>query len=302
MRSIGNHRLQMGLADCAVQMMTAIDNHDRRASMFHHHPADDSYAPVKMPKICDGCRETVDQGNTVKGYDYEGETVILTQDDLAAVAKNSGNDIEVLRFVRAKQINPLLFSGEKVYWIVPDTDKKRSGKLTVPTYKAFLQVLVEEDKCAVVTYTKWGKTRIALLRVEPTENGGVLVLQNLLWADELREPAFPVLNQVKDTEVDPRLLPMMRMVVESMTEEWNPAEYVDVYEEQLSAAIAAKAAGNPVEVMQTAPTAVATDDIADLLAKLEASVKPKTDEAAAPAKKAPAKRAPRKAAAKKVVA
>ena len=287
MRSIGNHPLQIGLVSCAVQMMTAIDNHDRRSSMFHKHD-DDSYASVKMPKICEGCGEKLSAVDIAKGYDHDGQLVIMTDADLSTVEKNSGAAIEIVRFIRAKEVQPLLFSGEKAYYLVPDVDKKRGSKQGTQTYKAVVQILDEQDVAGVVTYTKWGKTRIGLLRVEDGMDAEgnparLLVIQNMIWPDELRAPQLP--TGVRDIEPDPRLLPVMRSVVESMTEDFNPEDYVDTYNEALSAAIEAKAAGKPVELAQAGEPA-APDDVADLLAKLQASVKAKQAAKKAPAKKA----------------
>src|SRR5690242_4694206 len=72
--------------------------------------------------IAEGCGEVVTQADTVKGYDHDGETVIMTDSDLATIESNSGKEFEILRFIRAKQINPMLFSGEKAYYLVPDVD------------------------------------------------------------------------------------------------------------------------------------------------------------------------------------
>lgn len=306
MRSIGNHRLQMGLADCAVQMFTAIDDHDRKGGMWHQHVAKDgttTYAKVGRPNICTGdegdggCGEQVEYGDVAKGYEHEGELVILSKDDLDTIKGNAGDDIEVLRLVAAKEVNPLKFSGEKCYWLLPDEDKKRSGKLTKPVYRAFMQMLVEGDKVAVVSYTKWNKTRTALIRVEPVADGpGVLVLQNMIWPDELRAPDFPVLAKLTDPAVDElanKLLSSMRLVGESITEPWNDDDYRDVYQEQLDAAIEAKAEGKEITEIARGDAAPAPDDVADLIARLEASAK-------APAKKAPAKKAPVKKAGKSV--
>ena len=281
-RSIGNHPLQIGLVSCAVQMYTAIDSHDRKGHMFHHHPADDTYSPVKMPKVCEGCGAAVTAGDIDTGYDQDGEVVIMTDADKKALEKSSGAAIEIVRFIRAKEVQPLMFSGEKAYYLTPDVDKKRGSKQGTATYKSIVRELEEEGLCGVVQYTKWGKTRIGLLRVEPTDDGGCLVIQNMIWPDELRAPELPA--QAKDIEPDPRLLPVMRSVVESMTEDWNSEDYRDVYQEQLTAAIEAKAAGKPIELTdeQDAPT---PDDIDALLAALQASQKKK-----APAKKAPAKK------------
>jgi DNA end-binding protein Ku len=118
----------------------------------------------------------------------------------------------------------------------------------------------------------------------------VLVAQNMIWPDELRAAVFPVLADAKDMVVDPRLLPVARTVISSMIEDWNPGEHRDAYTDALSAAIEAKAAGQVISA-DTDASGPAPDDVADLIAKLEASQKKK-----APAKRAPAKRAPAKAA------
>lgn len=293
MRSIGNHDLMLGLVGCAVQMMTAIDDHDRKGSRFHHHPADNSYGAVKMPKICEGCGEVVSQSDTVTGYEDNGKTVMLTNDELATIAANTGTALNISRFIRAKQVNPMYFSGEKAYYLVPD---KKRGSQAEGTYMTIVKVLSEQDLVGVVQYTKWGRNRIALLRVEHTEINGepisLLVIQNMMWPDELREPAFPQLTKLSEASIDPRLLPVGRQVIESMTEDWNPADYRDTYMDALNAAIEAKAAGAEIEVVEAADAAT-PDDIEDLLAKLQQSVAAKKAPAKkAAAKKAPAKRAP----------
>jgi DNA end-binding protein Ku len=170
-------------------------------------------------------------------------------------------------------------------------DPKRGGKLAAAKYLTIMQVMVEEDWVGEIQYTKWGKTRVALLRVESFEDRPVLMIQNMLWPDELRTPEFPALDKARDVEVDPRLLPVARAAMQSMVEDWNPADLVDTYQEKLTAAIEAKASGKAIELatVEAAPT---TDDIADLLAKLEATAKAKQAKAAA--KKAPAKKAPPK--------
>ena len=298
-RSIGNHNLNMGMVSCAVQFMTAIDDHDRKGSRFHHHEKDGTYSPVKQPKICEGCAASVTDADCVTGYPHEGETVILTNEDKKVIEQNSGVDIDILDFVVEKAINPLHFSGEKCYWLVPDMDPKRGGKLAAAKYLTIMQVLAEEGWVGVVNYTKWGKTRLALLRVALGEDGKpVLMIQNMMWSDELRAPEFPQLDKARAAEVDPRLLPVARATMQSMVKEWNPDSYHDTYQEKLTAAIEAKAGGQPIE-LATVEAAAQTDDIGALLAQLEASQKAKDGAPAeAPAKKAPAK----KAASKKVVA
>jgi DNA end-binding protein Ku len=303
-RSIGNHNLNIGIMSAAVQFMTAIDDHDRKGSRFHHHVADDTYAPVKQPKVCEGCGQAdLKEVDCSTGYAHEGEIVIITEDERKVIAENSGVDIDNQGFVKEKEIDPLSFAGENCYYLVPDMDPKRGGKLAAQKYRAIMQVLSEEGLAGVIQYTKWGKTRLALLRVVHRENGDILMIQNVVWGDELRAADFPQLEKAREIEMDPRLIPAARAVIASMVQPWNPADYTDTFQEKLTAAIEAKAGGKTIQLETVQPKTV-TDDMDALLAQLQASVKPKDDDpkGAAPAKKAPAKKAPAKKAAPKVVA
>jgi DNA end-binding protein Ku len=137
-----------------------------------------------------------------------------------------------------------------------------------------------------------------------------MVIHTLLWPDEIRDPDFPVLDQ--KVEIKASELKMAGQVVESMTDDFHPDQFRDDYQEQLHELVQAKLEGGEAFATEEPEPADldATDDVSDLLAKLEASVKArkggsdgeakKAPAAKAPAKKAPAKKAPaKKAAAKK---
>jgi DNA end-binding protein Ku len=100
-----------------------------------------------------------------------------------------------------------------------------------------------------------------------------------------------------------------------MTDDFNPDRYHDDYQEQLHELIQAKLEGGEAFTTEEQPKELdETEDVSDLLAKLEASVKARregggSDKPAkkaasktAPAKKATAKKAPAKKAAKKTPA
>lgn len=285
-RSVGNVDLTMGLVNCPVQMYGVSDSHDRKASMYHAHE-DGTYGKVKMPKVCEDCGAFMTPADIAKGYEEDGDVVMLTADELETVAVNSGTGVEISRFVKTSQINTMMFAGENAYRLVPDPKR---GKQALATYLTIRRELIGQDLVAVVQYTRWGRNRLGLLAVEPTEYGGVLVIRNMIWPDELRAPAFPALENADESSIDPRLQPVAASVIASMTEDWNPTDYVDTYTESLNTAIAAKVAGNEIASVGS-ETEGAIDDVADLLAKLEASAKVK----AAP--KAPAKKRGKKTAA-----
>jgi DNA end-binding protein Ku len=102
---------------------------------------------------------------------------------------------------------------------------------------------------------------------------------------------------------------MASQVVESMTDDFNPDRYHDDYQEQLHELIQAKLEGGEAFTTEEQPKELdETEDVSDLLAKLEASVKARRaggggSDGEKPAKKAPAKKAAaKKAPAKKAAA
>jgi len=288
MRSVGNLDLTVGLVNIPVQMFGISDSHDRKAKQYHCHE-DGSYGPVKMPKTCEGCGAVLTPADIAKGFEENGDIVILTADDMETVAVNSGTSVEIPRFIKADRFNPMMFAGENAYRLVPDPKR---GRQALATYLTLRQTLIDQGLVGVVEYTRWGRSRVGLLVVEDTSYGGVLVMKNMMWSDELREPAFDILANADASVIDPRLSPVMKSVVESMTEDWNADDYRDTYTEALNTAIEAKAAGNDVAVVTDGAGAAAVDDVADLLAMLEASaIRKRTPEPEAPAVK---KAAPRK--------
>ena len=282
MRSVGNVDLTVGLVNIPVQMYGVSDSHDRKARQFHCHE-DGSFGAVKMPRTCEDCGQVLVPADISKGFEENGEIVVLTSDEMETVSVNSGTTVEVPRFVKVDQFEPMLFAGENVYRLAPDPKR---GRQALATYMTLRQTLVDQGLVGIVQYTRWGRNRLGVLCVEDTEYGGVLVLRNLMWPDELRPPEFRALQDADASTIDPRLAPVMTSVVESMTEVWNPADYRDAYTEALSAAIEAKAAGGNVAVITGATDDGGINDVSDLLAKLTASIAAK--------KEAPKKAAPRK--------
>jgi DNA end-binding protein Ku len=97
---------------------------------------------------------------------------------------------------------------------------------------------------------------------------------------------------------------MAGQVVESMADDFNPDRYHDDYQEQLQELVTAKLEGGEAFTTEEQPKELdETEDVSDLLAKLEASVKARSGADKSPAKKTPTKKtAAKKAPAKKTAA
>jgi DNA end-binding protein Ku len=252
MRSIWNGAISFGLVSIAVKVYAATEQKHIR---FHQlHAADGSR--VRYQRMCVGCGEEVAYEDLAKGYDLGGEDmVMLTDDDFAGLPLASTRAIDVLEFVPADQIDPILYAN--AYFLEPD------GAAVKP-YLLLREALVHTNQIAIVKVALRHREQLATLRVR----ANVLMLNTILWPDELREPTFPFLDA--DVETRPAELTMATSLIESMATDFHPKRYTDDYRLALQAVVEAKVAGReivPGEQDTAAPTAAA-----DLMAVLRASV------------------------------
>ncbi|MFE7720079.1 Ku protein [Nocardia rhizosphaerihabitans] len=292
MRSIWKGSIAFGLVNVPVKVYTATEDHDIR---FHQVHANDG-GRIKYDRVCQVCGKSVQYSDIDKAYvSPDGDQVVLTDADFAKLPAAEKHEIPVLEFVPSEQIDPVLF--DKSYYLEPDS-------ATPKAYQLLAATLERIDKTALVHFTLRQKTRLAALRVRD----GVLVLQTLLWPDEVRAVDFPSLDEAPAPR--PQELKMAETLVESMSGDFDPGEYTDEYQIELqklldeaiasgTGKVESAAAAEPAEQ----PDAEVVDLVAALQRSLEASGRRDTEAAPAPkkaAKKTAAKKAaPRKAAAKK---
>ena len=123
---------------------------------------------------------------------------------------------------------------------------------------------------AIVRFSLRQKTRLAALRVR----GDVLVLQTLLWADEVREAAFPSLSE--SVKISDKELELSASLVESFSSDFEPEQFVDEYQQELRTLIDAKLAqGDALDTAETFGERAEPDaggEVIDLMAALKASV------------------------------
>ncbi|QMU23164.1 Ku protein [Gordonia rubripertincta] len=291
MRSIWKGDLSFGLVNVPVKVYSATESHDRKS-----YQVDSSDGTrIRYRRVREGTDTEVDYSDIANAYESEsGETVILTKDDLATLPVQKSPEISILEFVPAEQVDPIYF--DKPYYLEPSSKSPKA-------YVLLAKALEETDRLAIASFTLRNRTRVAALRVVD----GVMTLQTLLWPDEVRKPDFGFLDE--DTEIRDQELKMAASLIESMASDYDPSEFEDRYQEELSKLIEAKAEGS--EAFPESDEEKPEDEdseVADLLAALRASVKDRgssddaSDEEKSTAKKAPAKKAAKKAPAKKAAA
>jgi DNA end-binding protein Ku len=285
MKSIWKGSLAFGLVNVPVKLYTATEDHDVR---FHQvHGVDGGR--VQYKRVCSVCGEQVEYAEIAKAYDApSGERVVMTAEDFDELPVSQDREIDVVEFVPSDQVDPVLF--DRTYYLEPDAR-------AVKPYVLLRETLERSERTAIVKVALRQKTRLAALRVR----GKVLVLQTMLWPDEVRAPEFPVLDgrteQVKDRE-----LAMAETIVDNLSDDFDPADYKDEYREQLLTLIDAKLQGGENVFAASGETKTADGEggqVLDLMAALQASV---DRTAAAAPKKAPTAKAAKKAPAKKTAA
>ncbi len=287
MRAIWKGAVSFGLVSVPVKLYSATESHDVSFRQVH---AKDG-GRIKYQRVCSIDGEEVAYADIAKGYETEdGEMVILTDDDMAELPLTSSREIAVEKFVPSEQIDPMLF--EKSYYLEPE----KSG--TKP-YALLRQALLDADRMAVVTVALRQRTTIAVLRVKDD----VIVLQTMMWPDEIRNPDF----NVEAGDVKPAEVKMATMLVDTLAGDFDPSEFEDDYAEAVESLVKTKIEGG--EIKRTPTSTKSSGEVVDLLAALQRSVDAaKTargeddDEDEKPAKKSPAKKAAKKAPAKKTAA
>lgn len=282
MRAIWKGALTFGLVNVPVKVYSATEDHDVSLHQVHNKDG----GRIRYQRICEIDGEVVPFADIDKAYDDGEQTVVLTKDDFDALPSEKSREIDVVEFVPSEQVDPLIL--DKAYYLEPDSTSPKA-------YVLLRKTLEQTERTAIVRFSLRQKTRLAALRVR----GDVLVLQTLLWADEVREASFASLDE--SVRISAKELEMSASLVQSFAKDFDPEEFTDDYQAELRTLIDAKLEQG--DALDTAATfgeqEEASDggEVIDLMEALRASVERSraarggsSDEKKAPEKKPAAKK------------
>lgn len=278
MRAIWKGAVSFGLVNVPVRLYSATENHDVQFRQVHRTDG----GRIKYKRFCSKDGEEVAYDDIAKGYETEdGSMIVLTDEDMADLPTRSSKEISVEKFVPEEQIDPMLL--DKSYYLEPD-------KSAAKPYVLLREALEVQGRMAIVTVSIRTRMTMAVLRVRD----GVIVMQTMLWPDEIRAADFAT---IEDQEVSDKEMSMARMLIDELAGDYDPDEYEDDYALAVESLVKAKLEGG--EVQQVESDEEESGEVVDLLAALARSVeKAKASRGeSAPAAKAPAKKAPAKKAA-----
>jgi DNA end-binding protein Ku len=276
-RSIATLTISFGMVSIPVKLYSATEA-SRAMSFNLLHKACGSR--LKQQYFCIKEEVPVAREDMAKGYEFaKDQYVMFTPEELKALEEAGTHTAEITEFVPVKAIDPVFF--DKAYYLGPD---KGGAK----PYALLARALNESGRCALGRWAARGKQYIVLIR--PIDTGLVegLVMQQLLYAAEVRS-----INDVDipKTEVKPAELKLAQQLIEQQSsDKFDPAAYTDEVRARVEAAVQKKVEGQEI-TMAEAPQQGA--QVIDLMEALKASLEKK------PAKKVEAAKPATRKAAKK---
>ena len=257
-RAIWTGSLSFGLVNVPVALFTATEDKSIRFNQFQAGTSD----RVRNRRVNERTGDEVPYEEVVKGFDLGGdEYVILTPEEIAAIAPGRSRTIDIMAFVDLAEIDPVYF--DCPYYVAPAG--KKTGKGAEHAYALLAEAMRRADKVAIASFVMRDKQYLVAVRPGPES----LVLETLHYADEVRDPVKEIDTLPVETKFETKELDMAAMLIESMTEPWQPEDHRDVYRERLESLIEQKSAGGVVTVEGPEPEAA---PVTDLLAALEASI------------------------------
>lgn len=251
MRSVWNGTIRIGAASIPVRAFGATE--EQSSGLHQVHLSDGGR--VRHRKVCEVDGKTVGGEELARGYVMPGgETVVLTDEDFAKLPLPTSKAIDVQAFAPLAEIDPIYFA--RSYHLEPEP----SG--TKP-YVLFSEALQQSGRVAIVKVALRARESLGVLRIRDQ----VIVLETMLWPDEIRSPDFPFLHQ--DVEISGAELREATVLIDALSEKFSPGRYTDHYREALQALVQAKIEGN--ELVQ--PTIAAQQvGAADLLTALRSTL------------------------------
>src|SRR5215813_11633514 len=283
-RSIASLTVSFGLVSIPVKLYSATEA-SRAISFNLLHKTCGSR--LKQQYLCAKEEIPVAREDMVKGYEFaKDQYVMFTPEELKAMEEVGTHTADITEFVPIESIDPVYF--DKAYYLAPD---KGGAK----PYALLAKALSESDRCALGRWAARGKQYIVMIR--PAEDGRGLIMQQLLYAAEVRS--------IKDIEIpqtevkDAELKLAQQLIEQQASDKFDPGAYTDEVRARIEAAVQKKVEGQEITLTE-APTGGA--QVIDLMEALRASLEKKAPAKTREGAKAEARKPPKRAQAAEPVA
>jgi DNA end-binding protein Ku len=279
-RSIASLTISFGMVSIPVKLYSATEASKAISFNLLHKTCG---SRLKQQYLCVKEEVVVPREDMVKGYEFaKDQYVMFTPEELKALEETGTHTADITEFVPIESVDPVFF--DKAYYLAPD---KGGAK----PYALLAKALRETERCALGRWAARGKQYIVMIRPIEGQLADGLVMQQLLYADEVRQIGE---IEIPKTEVKDAELKLAQQLIEQQaSDKFDPSAYKDDVRSRIEAAVQKKVEGQEIAVSETAPEG--GGQVIDLMEALRASLEKKKGAPAKPLQEAearkPAKRA-----------
>lgn len=254
-RPIWRGSLSFGLVNVPVGLYATTDDRSVRFHQFEEGTSD----RIRYRRVNERTGKEVAQDRIVRGAEVSaGEYVIVTDDELEAIAPERSRSIEISDFVDLRQIDPVFY--QTTYYLAPQ------GEPAARAYGLLRAAMAQSEKVGIAYFVLRGKEHLVAVRPDRE----VLALETMYFADEIRDPEQELPDLPGKVAIKERELETAKLLIDTLTTEWDPTAYRSSYRDKVNELIERKRRGETV-TRQEEPDRSA--QIVNLMDALDASLR-----------------------------
>jgi DNA end-binding protein Ku len=258
-RPLWSGSLSFGLVNVPVALFSAVRDMDVHFNQLHASDA----SPIETKRVCSADGQEVPWDQIAKGYELEdGHWVLLSDEDLAAAAPHKSQTIDVERFVRESEIDPVYY--ERPYVLSP------RDEAAARAYALLGDAMAKAGRVALGRFVMHAKEHLVSIR----PRGAVLTLTTVRFAEEVRSRQEIAEAVAAAAEPSAEEVENAVAIIAELEVAFDPSRYRDEHRAHLQRIIKRKAKGQKIVAPREAeePAKPVASSAPDLMGALQESL------------------------------
>lgn len=253
--------IAFGLVYVPVTLHACIKNNDISFNTLYKKTGE----RIRYEKTCENCPSKINQDDIIRGYQYEKDKYItLTDSELEKLKTQKDKSIGIESFVNLDEIDPIYF--DQSYFINPTGADN--------AFSLILKAIESQNKVGIAKTVLGSKEQVVAIRAI----NGQMILNTMHFYDEIQASPVKVIND----KTNAKELSLAKLIIENMTEGFQPQKYKNEYRERLLKAIDDKIEGKEIKGKRVKAR---PNKITNLMEALQESVKQASSKPIKPANK-----------------
>jgi DNA end-binding protein Ku len=248
MRAIWKGNISFALVSIPISLFSAT----RRNELSFHYLHKKDMSPVSYKRFCDTENLEVPWEEITRGYEYEKDRYVeITDEDLDKADVELTKTIAIQEFVQESEIDPVYF--DKPYYLEPQKGGERA-------YALMRDALGQSKKVGIGKVVLKSREHLAAVK----SVGDMLTLQTMRFSHEIVDAGS--LNLPKVSDVSKKEMDLANMLIDSMSDKFEPVKYKDDYYDKVLEIIQMKVAGvSPQAPVAKGPGPAKVVDLMEIL-------------------------------------